>query len=206
MTFNTPVAKPNGIFFGWHVVAATFVLAMFAWGIGFYGALVLLHAVRETKGWRLEVISAAITTHFLFGAIVVANLPKLHQRFGVHFVVKAGAISLALGIVGWALANESWHMFVAALLSGAGWVSIAAVTVNAIIARWFVRARPAALATAYNGASIGGVVFAPLLIFMIATFGFPIAMTALGGLYGFHGLDSVGSIFRVQPQRHGVSP
>ena len=206
MTFNMPATKPNGIFFGWHVVAATFVLAMFGWGIGFYGAPVLLHAVRETKEWRLEIISAAITAHFLFGALVAANLPKLHRRFGVPFVVKAGAISLALGIVGWALAYEPWHMFVAAVFSGAGWVSIAAVTVNTIIAPWFFRARPAALATAYNGASIGGVVFAPLLVFMIANLGFPIAATVLGTSMVFTVWFLSDRYFARSPSDMGLTP
>ena len=61
---------------------------------------------------------------------------------------------------------------VAALLSGSGWVTMGAVAVNAVIAPWFVRTRPAALAKAYNGASVGGVVFSPLWVALIAAWGF----------------------------------
>ncbi|MBV8536529.1 MAG: hypothetical protein JO128_13110, partial [Alphaproteobacteria bacterium] len=35
------------MFYGWRVVAATFMLAVFGWGLGFYGPPVFLHAVRE---------------------------------------------------------------------------------------------------------------------------------------------------------------
>jgi len=31
-------------FFGWKVLAATFTLAIFGWGVGFYGPPVFLHA------------------------------------------------------------------------------------------------------------------------------------------------------------------
>jgi hypothetical protein len=55
-----------------------------------------------------------------------------------------------------------------------------AAAVNAIIAPWFVKARPAALASAYNGASIGGVVFSPLWVAAIGLLGFPGAAVAIG--------------------------
>lgn len=167
-------------FYGWRVVAATFVLAMFGWGFGFYGPPVLLHQVQAARGWPVATIAAAVTVHFLFGALVVANLPRLYARFGIPAVTKAGALALALGLTGWAQAGEPWQLFAAALASGGGWVAMGAAAVNAIVARWFVRRRPAALATAYNGASIGGVVFTPLLVTGIGWLGFGGATVVAG--------------------------
>jgi hypothetical protein len=34
--------------------------------------------------------------------------------------------------------------------------------VNAIVSPWFARDRPAALAAAYHGANVGGIIFSPL--------------------------------------------
>jgi hypothetical protein len=162
-------------FYGWRVVGAAFVLAVFGWGVGFYGPPIYLHAVREARGFSLPLVSAAVTVHFLFGAFVVANLPKLYRRFGVAAVTKAGALCLGIGISGWAFAAEPWQLFLATLPSGAGWVAMSAAAINAIVSPWFIRRRPAALATAYNGASIGGVIFSPLFVAAIAAFGFPVA-------------------------------
>ena len=55
-----------------------------------------------------------------------------------------------------------------------------AAAVNAIIAPWFVRQRPAALSFAYNGASIGGVVFSPLWVAAIGSLGFALASALIG--------------------------
>lgn len=110
-------------FFGWHVVAATFLLAIFGWGAGFYGPPVFLYAVVARTGWPVAMVSAAVTVHFLFGAGVVANLPRLYRRFGAPVVTVAGAALLAAGILGWALAAQPWQLFLAALASGAGWVA-----------------------------------------------------------------------------------
>jgi hypothetical protein len=171
---------PRSTFYGWRVVGAAFVLAVFGWGAGFYGPPVYLHAVREARGWSLALVSTAVTVHFLVGAVVVANLPVLTRRFGIPNVTKAGTLALALGVIGWAIAPAPLMLFAATLLSGAGWAAMGGAAVNAVVSPWFVRTRPAALAMAYNGASIGGVVFSPLWVLAIATLGFPVAAAAIG--------------------------
>jgi len=167
-------------FFGWRVVAGAFVLAIFGWGIGFYGPPVFLHTVVERSGWSVALVSSAVTFHFLAGAIVVANLPRLYRRAGLPLVTSLGALALALGILGWAEAVRPWQLFLAAFFSGIGWVSMGAAAVNAIVAPWFIRSRPAALMMAYNGASIGGIVFSPLWVALIARLGFAGAAMLVG--------------------------
>jgi len=171
---------PSSRFFGWTVVQATFVLAVLGWGIGFYGPPVFLHAVIQRTGWPLAWVSAAVTLHFLAGTVVVANLPVLYRRFGLPSVTVAGSILLALGVMGWATAGAYWQLLAAAMLSGMGWVALGAAAVNAIVAPWFVIKRPMALGMAYNGASLGGVLFSPLWVWMIQRFGFAHAAWMIG--------------------------
>ena len=170
----------NPTYYGWRVVGAAFILAVFGLGMGFHGPAVYLQAVHQRTGWPLALISTAVTVHFLVGAVVVANLPALYRRFGVATVTKAGAILLAAGVFGWAIAAAPWQLFGATLLSGAGWVTMGVAAINAIVAPWFDRARPAALAMAYNGGNIGGVVFSPLWAAAIGAFGFPAAAAGIG--------------------------
>lgn len=167
-------------FFGWRVVAAVFVLAVFGWGLGFYGPPIYLHEISKSRGWPVALVSMAVTVHYLFGALVVASLPALYRRFGLVAVTKAGCLLLALGVCGWALAREPWQLFAATLLSGAGWAGMGAAAVNALIAPWFATGRPAALASAYNGASVGGIVFSPLWVAAIDRVGFASASIAIG--------------------------
>jgi hypothetical protein len=172
-------SKPSS-FFGWHVVAATFLLAAFGWGVGFYGPPIYLQMVVQRTGWPVTLVSAAVTLHFLVGAVVVANLPRLYEHWGVPVTTLTGAVILAIGVVGWSLASQPWHLFATALLSGTGWVAMGAAAVNAIVTPWFVHSRPAALSMAYNGASVGGVIFSPLWVILIASSGFPQAALIVG--------------------------
>ena len=111
-------------FYGTTVVRAAFVLAIFGWGIGFYSPAIFLHAVIARTGWALPLVSSAVTFHFLFGAGVVACLPRIHKRLGVAATTAAGAAALALGLMGWALAAQPWQLFAAAMLTGGGWVTM----------------------------------------------------------------------------------
>ena len=193
-------------FYGWRVVAAAFVLAVFGWGLGFYGPPVYLHAVREARGWSLAIVSAAVTAHFLIGAAVVANLPALYRRFGLPSVTKAAALSLGAGVFGWAVAAAPWQLFVATALSGAGWAALGGAAVNAVVSPWFVRTRPAALAMAYNGASIGGVIFSPLWVAAIALFGFPIASATIAVIMALTLWVLADRLFSRTPEGMGLTP
>ena len=167
-------------FFGWRVVAGAFVVAVFGWGLGFYGPPVYLYAVHEARGWSVPLVSAAVTSHYLCGVLVVANMPRLYKRFGLQQVTRSGVTLLALGLMGWALATAPWQLFLATALTGCGWVTMGAAAINAIVSPWFVRLRPKALSTAYNGASVGGVVFSPLWVLLIGQFGFATAAGVIG--------------------------
>jgi MFS family permease len=195
-----------GTFYGWRVVSAAFLLAVFGWGMGFYGPPIFLEAVRAARGWPLALISTAMTAHFLIGALMVANLPALYRRFGLPAVTRAGALSLALGILGWAAATSPWQLFAATILSGAGWAATGAAAINAVVSPWFVRNRPAALAMAYNGASIGGVVFSPLWVAAIGLVGFRLAAAGVGLVVALAIWVLCGRMFAQTPQQLGLTP
>ncbi|MGE0767221.1 MAG: MFS transporter [Hyphomicrobiaceae bacterium] len=176
-TQTTPTKAAT--FHGWWVVWAAFVLAVFGWGLGFYGPPVFLKVLHEQRGWPIALIATAVTVHFLVGALAGAYMPALHQRFGAAAITRICAIAMAIGLLLWATAREPWQIFAAALLSGGGWGGMSAAALNSIVSPWFSRKRPAALGTAYNGGSIGGVIFSPLWVAAIAGLGFANAVTAI---------------------------
>ena len=49
------------------------------------------------------------------------RLAQLHRRFGVARVTQAGAVLIAIGLLGWESAREPWQLFLAIPFSGAGW-------------------------------------------------------------------------------------
>ncbi len=168
------------VFFGWKVVAAAFVIAVFAWGSGLYGPPVFLHALHAARGWPVALIGAAITTHFLVSAVLLVQLAELHRRFGVAATTRAGGLLLGVGVIAWAAADQPWQLFGAALVSGAGWGLTSGAAIAAVISPWFRRRLPLAFKIAYNGASAGGVIFTPVWLALIGRLGFLPAALIVG--------------------------
>lgn len=167
-------------FRGWSVVWVAFVIAVFGWGVGFYSPGVLLLTLHASKGWPVAMISSAITAHFLIGAALIVYLPEAHRSIGLAQTTIIGAVLAGAGIVAWSVASAPWQLFVAAAISGSGWAATSGAAINAMVAPWFDRDRPKAIGLAFNGASIGGVMFPPLLILLIAKIGVEAAAVAVG--------------------------
>ena len=98
------------VFFGWQVVAAAGVVAVFSWGINFYGPSVTCTRCMRGKAGPVSLISAAITLHFLASGLLVTRLPALHRRFGLVAVTRAGLLACAAGALAWGHARRpgSW--------------------------------------------------------------------------------------------------
>ncbi|PZW71326.1 MFS transporter [Pseudomonas sp. URMO17WK12:I1] len=196
----------NTRFFGRTVLKCTFILAVVGWGVGFYGPPIYMQAVMERTGWPIAQVSAAVTLHFLSGTLVIANLPRIYTRFGVPVITLLGSIVLGVGVNIWAQANQLGLLYAGAICSGIGWVTLGAAAVNTLIAPWYVKERPKALGKAYNGASLGGVIFSPLWVFLIERFGFgtaalviTITAVVLMGSFAF-------LVFNKSPQSLGQHP
>jgi len=69
-----------------------------------------------------------------------------------------------------------------------------------------VRRRPAALAMAYNGASVGGIVFSPLWVAAIGALGFPVAAAAVGAVMALTVWVVADLLFTRTPQQMGLAP
>lgn len=170
---TTPVSE------SWRVVWVAFVVAVFGWGLGFYGPAVYLPTLHATRGWPIATLSTAITAHYLLSAALIAGLPEVYRRFGVGRVTIAGAMLAGLGATAWANAQQPWQLVPALMLSGAGWAATSGAALNAMVAPWFDRDRPKAISMAFNGASVGGILFAPLWMTLISIVGLSWAALAL---------------------------
>ena len=194
------------VFFGWKVVATAFVVAVFSWGIGFYGPSVFLHVLHSLRGWPVSVISAAITAHYLFSAAVVVRLPELHRRCGMAATTRAATAITALGLLGWAFAGAPWQLFGAAILTGAGFAATSGAAIVAMVSPWFVRRRAVALSHALNGASAAGILFTPLWVLLIDKTGFVMAAALVGVVMTAAIWPLAGRFLRPTPETKGVGP
>jgi MFS family permease len=161
---------------GWRVVLACFLMALFLFGFGLYGHGVYLAELQRQNGWPAALISGASTLSLLLANISATFTGELVARLGARRLVLLGMAALAASMTLLALASSPWQLYVAFMLMSFGWIGMGTIVIAAVVSLWFVRRRGLAISLAFTGASSGGVVVTPLLVFLVERFGFTAAM------------------------------
>ena len=162
---------------GWWVVFCCFVIALYGWGLGFYGLSLYLVALTKAHGWSPATVSAGITFYYIAGAFLVMQVGDTIQKSGSRVVVLFGVGLMGLGALGLTIVREPWQLYLAFAVMIPGWVAMGGGAINTIIAQWFDRRRGLAASLALNGATCGGLLFTPAFAWAIDSFGFARACT-----------------------------
>ena len=174
---DRPVPETSIRYDGWRIVLVCFLLAIFGWGLGFYGQSVYVAELHRLRGWPTSLISSGTTFFYLFGAALVAFVAEAIRAFGPRHCLVAGTFAMAAAAVAIGQVREPWQLFLADALLGFGWAGTSLGIITNTLGLWFDSRRGMAISLALNGASFGGIVGVPLLVAGIGYFGFPGAMT-----------------------------
>jgi MFS family permease len=194
------------IFYGWWVVSACLVAALIGNALGLFGAGVYLHAVVEMKGWSTGLVSGAVTLFYVVSALLLIPVGSAIHRFGPRPVIALGGAAMAGGVVGIGRVSELWQVYVAFLVMGVGWACLSTTAVATTLAPWFERYQGRAVSIASLGASAGGMLAPPALLFGIGRVGFA-ATTTTAGLLAVAVLFPLAAfVLKRRPQDIGLVP
>ena len=170
--------KVSSAYHGWWVVFCAFVIALYGWGLGFYGLSLYLVALHKGHGWSPATISSAITFYYVVGAFLVMQVGDVILKRGARLVVTVGAALMGVGVLALTVIDQPWQLYAAFLLMIPGWAAMGGGSINTIIAQWFNKRRGLAASLALNGATCGGLLFAPAFAWAIDSLGFARASLA----------------------------
>ena len=104
----------------------------------------------------------------------------LYDRWGARLLVPAGGLLLGVALALTGQVTTLWQYYLAfGVLGGAG-ISCIQIPAAAIVGRWFVRSRGAAMGVISAGASASAIIFYPLNTYLIIVFGWRIALAVFG--------------------------
>lgn len=167
---------------GWRVVLVCFVLAIFSWAFGFYGQSVYVAQLRELHGWPVATVATAATVYYLVSAVLVAFAGDAIARLGARRVIGIGLLFMAAGAALTGQARSLPEVYGAYALIACGWAATSIAAITSAIGAWFETKRGLAISHALNGASVGGIVGAPALVWASEQVGFPMALAGMAGL------------------------
>lgn len=170
---------PTRIFHGWRVVAACFVVAAFAWGLGLFGASVYLQAVTREHNWAISEVSAAVTLLFLVAASIQRVVGGAIDRHGPRPVLMAGTVVMCLGVALIGQTRAAWQLFPCFVLIGIGWATLSTTGITATVAPWFERHQGRSMTLAIMGASVGAIAGVPLMLLVLGRLGLAHGLAAI---------------------------
>lgn len=174
------LAASSGIFYGWRVVAACFVIASFTWALGLFGASVYLQAVTQAHGWPIGDVASAITLFFLVSASVQRTVGRSIDRWGPRPVLLIGAVCLSTGVALIGQVRQPWQLYPCFALIGIGWSTLSTTGITATVAPWFERHQGRSMTLAIMGASVGAIIGVPLLLLALGRLGLEGGLIAAG--------------------------
>jgi MFS family permease len=198
------MARP--VFYGWKIVIVCFLIALFGFGIGFYGPGIYIVSLQARHGWSTSLISSAITAYYLLSGILIIFTGDAFDRYGPRCVVLLGMVAMVAGVAGLMVITAPWQLYVTFLVMSVGWASMSGAAINTIIAPWFEHRRGLAVSVALNGGSCGGVLIVPLLMWLIAHVGFAPAVSIALATMLVVLVPSVVTVLRRTPDELGLLP
>ena len=154
----------------WVVVGVSATVNSLAWSVrstfaAFYVALLGEFA------WRRGEAAVGYSLSWLLLIVFSPLAGWLYDRWGARLLVPAGGLLLGLALVLTGRVTTLWQYYLAfGVLGGAG-IACIQIPAAAIVGRWFVRSRGAAMGSISAGASASAIVFYPLNTYLIVALG-----------------------------------
>lgn len=192
------------IFYGWWIVGASFLVALFVGGAIAYGFTAVFEPVADEFGWSYAQISMAASIRGMEMGILAPLVGILVDRWGPRRLIFISSIITTAGLI--LLSNTmSLLMFYAAfILISIGMSGCAQGVLMTAVANWFRKKAGIANGITVSGFGAGGLVI-PVIVRLIDMFGWRTAMAILAmGILVI--VLPLSLLFRNKPEQYGYLP
>jgi MFS family permease len=196
----------QGIYYGWYVAAAAFVIMTICSGLGFYNLGVYMTAFSDEQGFPISLASLGTATVFLSGGLFGLVVGRLIERFDIRWCISSGAIVLSLVLYGAQFVTDVWSLLIFHAMLGVSYCATALIPCTTIVARWFDKQRSIALAYASTGLSLGGILLTPPTVALIEQGGIAFATQSLAFLPALVVVPIALLVLRQEPASLGLYP
>ena len=200
------VRKARGAYYGWWVLAATFVLGVLSGGIFAHSNAIFFGPIKRDLGLNSAQTALIFSLARAEGSFAGPIVGWLVDKFGSRPMIMAGGLLASAGFIAlhWV---DNYVLFVVIFVgvvaagksAGLGQVLISAVN------RWFIRRRSLAMSICITGFASGGAVLLPLITIGVHTIGWRDVML-YSGIFMAIIVIPLASVVRHSPERMGIEP
>jgi MFS family permease len=123
-------SRGSGLYHGWLVVAAAFFIALFGFGLGFYGPGIYLVVLKARHGWPIAELSSIITTYYVLGAsFLFLGVGSLFELYAARKVLIVGIVAMGTGLILLTWIARLWQVYLAFALMSVGWATMSGAAI-----------------------------------------------------------------------------
>jgi len=196
--------NPFKIFYGWWIVGASFLIALYVGGVVFYGFTAFFEPIQSEMGWSYTQISIAASLRGLEIGLLSPLVGILADRFGPRRLIFGGLIITMAGLLLLGSTSSLVMFYGAFVLIAIGISACTVIVMLTAIANWFQRRAGIAFGIAICGFGFSGLLI-PVIVKLIAVYDWrtTIHFLALGMVVLILPLSF---LFRHRPEQYGYFP
>ncbi len=196
--------KPSRIFYGWWIVGAAFLVALYVGGVVFYGFTAIFEPIANDMGWSYAQISLAASLRGLELGFLAPVTGILTDRLGPRRLIFGGAVITALGLFMISRTTSLATFYGAFALIAIGMSATTLTVLMTAIANWFRLKIGIASAIAMSGFGFSGLMV-PLIVRLIEVYDWRTTMIILAAGMLIIVLP-LSFVFRHRPEHYGYLP
>jgi len=192
-------------FYGWTIVAVSFFVNLILIGLSIHAFTALVKPIEDELEWSRKAISAAMAFASISMAISAPFVGRLIDRIGARFVMSAGAGIMALCCFLLSRTESLLYFYTLYGIAGVGQAAATIIPVSLVISNWFHLKRGRALGIAMAGTGLGGMIFVPIVTWIVVNWGWRTAFVFAGSMILLMIPVTLGFV-RTRPSEKGLLP
>ena len=206
MIFSRKKIAVSSVFYGWYVLAASFLLLFFQAGARFSFGIIFKPMAAEL-GWNRASISSTYFLNTVFFALTLSIAGKLYDRYGPRWVILVSTVLLAAGYISTSQVYSLWqfHLFYGVLTAvGIGGASVPLFA--ALMSKWFARRRGLVISLALSGYCLGQFILVPVINWLVFNYGWRFSYVLMGLIILAVNSLLVLMVIKGEPEDMGLKP
>lgn len=171
-------ARENELINNWPIIAVTFLLVFFSFGVPTFSLPFIYDGAMEEFGWNRQQATALATAKFVIGAVAALVMGRLLDKYSANPIVIVAACMGGLGLLCMLWVNNLLVYYVNGFLLGVA-ASGASACMKVVVARVFERQMGTALGVVFAANSAAGVVVPIIVAPLMETMGWRNALAVM---------------------------
>ena len=198
--------RKGRIFYGYYLVAVTFLFMVLFSGCGVFAFSLFVRPLDVSLGWSRGQVMAGFTLFYLMVGLASPVVGRFVDRYGARLVMPVGGVLMGLGFILVSQMSDLYLFYLGYAVVGIGASAMGLVPCSAVISNWFKRKRGTAVGLMAGGIGAGGVVMAPFVGYMLSHFDWRAAYLSMGILIIALTVPLSLGVIRTRPSEMGLYP